>query len=175
MINPCRIPMTMPATDANSSALCVCDIMTPRVHTMQLDDSVRNAARLFERERFHHVVVLERGRVFGVVSDRDILKVISPFCGDPVMGRAQDEGPLKKRLHQIMTRKPTNIRPERSIAEAAQMMLTHRVSCLPVVDGDETLVGILTARDLLAQLAAPNQGESLAPNEALSARGEGSS
>lgn len=149
----------MPATDANSSVLCVRDIMTPRVHTLQLDDSVRSAARLFERERFHHVVVLERGRVFGVVSDRDILKVISPFCGDPILGRAQDEGPLKKRLHQIMTRKPTIIRPERSVAEAAEMMLTHRVSCLPVVDADETLVGILTARDLLAQLATPAQGE----------------
>lgn len=153
----------MPATDTNSSVLCVRDIMTPRVHTLQLDDSVRSAARLFERERFHHVVVLERGRVFGVVSDRDILKVISPFCGNPILGRAQDEGPLKKRLHQIMTRKPTVIGPERTVAEAAELMLSQRVSCLPVVDADETLVGILTVRDLLAQLATPTRREPLPP------------
>ena len=34
------------------------------------NDSLRSAASLFEREHFHHAVIVERGRVFGVVSDR---------------------------------------------------------------------------------------------------------
>ncbi|MFH1110853.1 MAG: CBS domain-containing protein [Planctomycetota bacterium] len=132
------------------------DIMTAQVHTLHLDDSLRTAASLFEREHFHHVVVLERGRVQGVVSDRDILKAVSPFVGNPMLERPQDASTLKKRVHQIMTRKPVTIEGDQSIAVAADVMLTQRVSCLPVVDDDGKLLGIVTVRDLLAQLAAPH-------------------
>jgi acetoin utilization protein AcuB len=132
------------------------DIMTAQVHTLHLDDSLRTAASLFEREHFHHVVVLERGRVHGVVSDRDILKAVSPFVGNPMLERPQDASTLKKRVHQIMTRKPVTIGGDQSITAAADVMLTQRVSCLPVVDDDGKLLGIVTVRDLLAQLAAPH-------------------
>jgi acetoin utilization protein AcuB len=127
--------------------------MTAQVHTLHLDDSLRTAASLFEREHFHHVVVLERGRVQGVVSDRDILKTISPFVGNPMLERPQDASTLKKRVHQIMSRKPVTVGRECSIAAAAERMLTQRVSCLPVVDDDGSLIGIVTVRDLIAQLA----------------------
>ncbi len=130
------------------------DIMTAQVHTLHLDDSLRTAASLFEREHFHHVVVLERGRVHGVVSDRDILKAISPFVGNPVLERPQDLSTLKKRVHQIMTRKPVTIGGDQSITAAADVMLTQRVSCLPVVDDDGKLLGIVTVRDLVGHLAA---------------------
>src|SRR3972149_292225 len=125
------------------------DIMTTQVHTLQLGDSLRTAASLFEREHFHHVVVLERGRVFGVISDRDILKAISPFAGNPILERPQDLATLKKRIHQIMTRKPVTVGPAPTVAPAAELMLSQRVSCLPVVEEDGRLLGIVTVRDLL--------------------------
>ena len=133
---------------------CVGDIMTPQVHTLHLDDSLRTAASLFEREHFHHVVVLERGRVHGVVSDRDILKAISPFVGNPMLERPQDLSTLKKRVHQIMTRKPVTIGPDQTVAAAADLILSQRVSCLPVVDEGGALLGIVTVRDLVGQLVA---------------------
>ena len=128
--------------------------MTPHTHTLHPDDSLRTAASLFEREHFHHVVILEHGRVFGVVSDRDILKAISPFVGNPILERLQDASTLKKRVHQIMSRKAVTIGPHHSIAAAAEIMLVEHVSCLPVVDDDGALVGIVTVRDLIAQLAS---------------------
>lgn len=130
------------------------DIMTSVVHTLHLDDSLYTATRLFEKERFHHVVVLEQQRVFGVVSDRDILKAVSPFVGNPMMERPQDTGTLRKRVHQIMTRKPVTIGPDETVSAAAAKLLSFRVSCLPVVDDEGAVLGIVTVRDLVAQLVA---------------------
>jgi acetoin utilization protein AcuB len=144
----------MTFTTANkSTALVVRDVMTSPVYTLGLDDSIGKAKQLFDRHRFHHAVVLENRRVFGVVSDRDILKAISPFVGNPTLERSQDANTLKRRVHQIVTRGVITIEPETSIAEAANKLWTEHVSCLPVVDSKGALVGILTARDLLRWLA----------------------
>lgn len=50
---------------------------------------------------------------------------------------------------QVMTFGAATIQPEASIREAARMMLDHRISGLPVVDGEGNLVGIITEGDLL--------------------------
>lgn len=151
--------MHMQAIQSTLPAVSVRDIMTQHTHTLHPDDSLRTAASLFEREHFHHAVILEHGRVFGVVSDRDLLKAISPFVGNPLMERIQDASTLKKRVHQITSRKPVTIGPQCSIAAAAERMLTQRVSCLPVVEDNGVLVGIVTVRDLIAQLASISASE----------------
>jgi len=149
--------------DPASSAPLVREVMTTKVHTLRLDDSLSEAANLFEHERFHHVVILERDRVFGVVSDRDILKALSPFVGNVIMERPQDIGTLKKRVHQIMSRKPVTIGPTETVAAAAEKMLAQRVSCLPVVRDDGTLLGIITIRDLVKQLVTATTVETSVP------------
>ncbi|MBI1826549.1 MAG: CBS domain-containing protein [Planctomycetes bacterium] len=134
-----------------SSAALVHEIMSRDLHTLLLDDSLRTATRLFRDEKFHHAIVLEKTRVFGVVSDRDILKAVSPFADNPLMARPQDLGTLNKRVHQIMTRKPVTIGPSETIVAAAQKMIDEDVSCLPVVEESGELVGIITLRDLAKQ------------------------
>ena len=136
--------------EASLSVMLVRDIMTNPVQTILLDDFIFKAKQLFDRKRFHHVVVLERDRVFGVVSDRDILRVISPFVGKPMMERKQDLRTLKGRIHQIMSRGLITIGPNESVAEAARLMFRERVSCLPVVGQSGLLMGILTTRDIVS-------------------------
>ncbi|MFQ5423896.1 MAG: CBS domain-containing protein [Phycisphaerae bacterium] len=125
------------------------DIMSSHVCTLHLDDSVRAAKALFQKKRFHHVLILQHGKAVGVLSDRDVLKAISPFAGHALMERPQDAGTLKKRIHQIMTRRLVSIGPEASLAKAAELMLTEHVSCLPVTDAEGQLLGIVTIRDLM--------------------------
>jgi len=140
----------MPQSLVSQSAMYVRDIMTTPVHTVDMDHSMLAAKRLFDHERCHHVVILRRNRVFGVVSDRDILKAVSPFVGNRMMERSQDVNTLKKRVHQIMSRNLVTIGPDETVAEAARKMLGERVSCLPVVDDSGSLLGIVTIRDFLA-------------------------
>ena len=134
----------------SQSVMYVRDIMTTPVHRVDMDDSMLSVKRLFDRERCHHVVVMRRNRVLGVVSDRDVLKVISPFIGNRMMERSQDLNTLKKRVHQIMSRVLVTIGPDGTVSEAAEKMLSERVSCLPVVDGGGSLQGIVTIRDFAA-------------------------
>jgi len=138
----------------NHTQVCARNIMTAPVCTVRMDDSILTARDLFDRHRFHHVLVLDGGRVVGVVSDRDILKQISPFVGNLIMERGQDLNTLKKRIHQVMTRNLVTIGPDEALGEAANTMISERVSCLPVVDDKGHPLGILTIRDILTWAAA---------------------
>jgi CBS domain-containing protein len=52
----------------------------------------------------------------------------------------------------VMTRKVTSINPDASISEAAQLMVSHRISGLPVIDEQGDPIGILTEGDLLRRV-----------------------
>jgi acetoin utilization protein AcuB len=131
----------------------VADIMTRQVITIGMDESVRRVRELFVLHGFHHLVVLDRHRPVGVLSDRDLLRNISPFL-DKLNERHQDVALLDRRVHQIMTRQPVVAPAEMSLAEAAQTMLEKHVSCLPVVAADGSVLGMVTWRDMLRGLIA---------------------
>ena len=62
----------------------------------------------------------------------------------------KDLNTLKKRVHQIMSRNLVTVTTDETIRAAADKMLRERVSCLPVVDDQESVVGIVTVRDFVA-------------------------
>jgi len=65
----------------------------------------------------------------------------------------RDLATLNKRVHQIMTRHPVTLRPHSGVAEAVNLLLKNRISCIPIVDDDFKPVGIVSWRDLLRSLA----------------------
>lgn len=126
----------------------VADIMTRKLVIVTPDDTVRRVLELFTKHGFHHLPVVEHEWLLGVISDRDVLKHISPFVG-MINERYQDAATLDRRAHQVMSRKLVTVREQTPVAEAAQLMLDRRVSCLPVVRSESVLVGIVTSRDVL--------------------------
>ena len=123
-------------------------IMTRHVVQVPMDTTLEQIRALFDHHRFHHVIVTEHSRPVGVISDRDILKHISPYAG--TMGeKPRDSATLKKKAHQIMSRELVPVALETGVVEACGMMLEHEVSCLPVVGDRGICVGIVTWRDLL--------------------------
>ena len=128
--------------------------MTSRVVTVHMDDRLGVAKEIFDALKFHHLLVVDgEGRLVGVMSDRDLLKALSPYVGT-VAENARDAATLNKRAHQIMTRKPITLPPEAPIREAVSLILAERISCVPIVDPHFRPVGILTWRDLLKTFAA---------------------
>ena len=114
-----------------------------------MDDSVDTIRKVFEAHKYHHLIVIgDEGECAGVISDRDLLKNISPFIGKPTE-RSADLSCLKRRAHQIMTRQLVAVRKNTSARAAARVMLDHRISCLPVVDSNKHCIGILTLRDVV--------------------------
>ncbi|MGV6813613.1 MAG: CBS domain-containing protein [Phycisphaerales bacterium] len=129
--------------------LIVNDIMTSPVEMIDMDDSVEYIKSVFDEHFYHHLVVKgDHGECAGVISDRDLLKNISPFIGKPTE-RSADASCLKRRAHQIMTRQLVAVRKNTSLRAAARVMLDHRISCLPVVDHHKKCIGIITIRDVV--------------------------
>jgi len=127
-------------------------IMTTRVITIGMDDTIETAKSLFERFHFHHLLVIgEENMLVGVVSDRDLLKSLSPFIST-LIERPEDLRTLRKRVHQIMSYRPITGFRDQTIREAAALMLENGISCLPIVRADRTVEGIVTWKDILKWL-----------------------
>ncbi len=126
-------------------------IMSKRVVTVEMDDSLRMVKEIFDKTRFHHLLVVESGKLFGVISDRDLLKALSPHIGT-VRETARDTASLNKRVHQIMTRKPVVVGQNAGIFDAIEIFNNHNISCVPVVDDECKPVGIISWRDILKAL-----------------------
>jgi acetoin utilization protein AcuB len=129
-------------------------IMTARIVTVEMDDRLEAVKDIFDTMRFHHLLVVdEHKKLSGVLSDRDLLRALSPYVGSATE-TARDLATLNKRVHQIMTRKPITLRQESGIAEAVELLLKNRISCIPIVDDAFKPVGIVSWRDLLRTMAS---------------------
>ena len=126
----------------------ISSIMTKEVTTVDMDISLGAMCGIFDKKKFHHLLVMEDGELCGVISDRDVLKALSPFLNTPSV-QGKDLNTLRKRAHQIMSRKPTTITKEASAKDAVRLMFQEDISCLPVVSSDGQIEGIVTRKDLL--------------------------
>lgn len=137
-----------PANDNTLAMNLVGTIMTRHVVSVGLDDTIRKVRDLFDHHRFHHVVVVDDGRAVGVVSDRDLLRHISPFLNQGAE-RQLDRSTLDKKVHQIMSRRLISVMEGMFVEEAGQLMLHHTISCLPVLDPHGACIGIVTSHDVM--------------------------
>ncbi|WP_338028394.1 CBS domain-containing protein [Aestuariibacter salexigens] len=122
--------------------------MSKRVVTVPMDCTLASIKDIFEHTRFHHLLVTSEKKLMGVVSDRDLLKHLSPFIDTPVE-RQRDLSTLQKRAHQVMTRDVISLPPNAGIIDAIKLFNRHTLSCLPIVDVHNHPVGIVTWRDIL--------------------------
>lgn len=123
-------------------------IMTRHVVSVSMDDELWAIRDLFNKFRFHHVLVMDKCRVVGVISDRDVLANLSPFVGKAAE-RTLDSATTHKHAHQVMTRNVISAAPDTPIGDAAMILLNNQVTCLPVLDAHGACVGIVTWRDFL--------------------------
>ena len=128
--------------------------MSTRVATIEMDDRLEVVKDIFDAMKFHHLLVVdEDGKLFGVVSDRDLLRALSPFLGTSVE-TPRDLATLNKRVHHIMSRKPITLQASAEIADAVRLFLDHRISCIPIVDAALRPLGIVSWRDVLRAQSA---------------------
>jgi CBS domain-containing protein len=117
----------------------VADVMTGKVVTLSTHHSFSDVANLMNDRYFRHCVVVDaHGHIVGVVSDRDILRAL-----------ARNSNARSKSLDQIMTHNPVTVRRSTPIADAVGKIVSKRINCLPVVEEDGSVCGIVTSTDLL--------------------------
>ncbi len=117
----------------------VADVMTSKVVTLSPHNTFSEAANLMNDRYFRHCVIVDaHGQIVGVISDRDILRAL-----------ARNPNARSKSLDQIMTRHPVTVRRNTPIAEAVSKIVSKRINCLPVVEENGGVCGIVTSTDLL--------------------------
>ena len=143
----------------------VAAVMTARLVTVAANASLAEARDLLHQHGIHHLLVMHEQRVVAVLSDRDVLRSVSPYVGT-LSEQTRDMRSLLRPVFQVATYHPITVPPEASVLEAAALMLDHSISCLPVVDTPGDTVGVVTSRDLLRGVLAcalPRQDDSAAP------------
>jgi CBS domain-containing protein len=121
-------------------ARSVGDIMTRDPRTVEAGDSVAEAARQMRDGDFGSVLVLDNGRVDGIVTDRDIA----------VRAVAEGRDPESTQVSEIYSTGVATVEPSQSIEDAVQTMREHDIRRLPVVENGRP-VGILSLGDLAVE------------------------
>lgn len=120
----------------------VSEVMTRDVVATAPDHSVQEAITLIARHRFRHLLVVTGDqRLAGVISDRDLLRFM---IRGPQWGSSA--------VSEVMRTDPVTVSPDTPLSTAIAEMLNRRINCLPVINADGQVVGILTSTDLLKTL-----------------------
>lgn len=147
---------------ANSpDEVSVASVMSGRLITVAANASLAEARDLLAQHGIHHLLVMHEQRVVAVLSDRDVLRSVSPYVGT-LSEQTRDVRSLLRPVFQLASYHPVTVPPDASVLEATALMLDHAISCLPVVDAHGDTVGVVTSRDLLRGLLAcalPTRGE----------------
>lgn len=123
-------------------------IMSHPVATIELDDTLKMVLDLFHQAKFNHVLVAENNKLLGVISDRDVYRQLSPTFGTS-LETYKDHLLLNRPVHTFMTRKPITLKKSANMFEAVDVFLSKKISCIPIVDADNHIEGIVTKKDIL--------------------------
>lgn len=126
-------------------------LMSKNIVIVAMDDPLSHVKKIFDQTKFHHLLVVERDRLCGVISDRDLLKSISPNI-DSVVATTKDLASLNKKAHQIMTRQLICLNEDSTAKEAIDIFNQNKISCIPIINNDNKPVGILSWRDIMQAL-----------------------
>jgi acetoin utilization protein AcuB len=131
--------------------MLVKDWMSKKVITLDVNDTMQRAINVSMENHISMMPVLEDGKLVGIITDRD-LKRASP--SDATLLDIQQVLYHLSRLEvgAIMTRYPITIPVDHTIEEAAEILMTNKISGAPVTDPEGNIKGIITKNDLFKAL-----------------------
>jgi acetoin utilization protein AcuB len=139
----------------NKPHLKVKDLMQNSVYTVSPNDMIDRVFFLLHYEKIRHLPVVEKEKVIGIVTDRDLYKALGPKSSSKESEIIDGETVLHvipRKVRNIMRRGVVTIEPNDNAGKAASLMAEKRVGALPVTRKGK-LIGIITATDILMAFA----------------------
>ena len=124
------------------------NIMSEPVHCVLPDVTLAELRDIFKTVPYHHVLVARDNHLLGVISDRDVLRMSSPFI-DTADATPHDQSLLQTPAQRFMSTTLITVKKDTLIDTAAILLLEHNISCLPVIAKGDVIEGILTWKDML--------------------------
>jgi len=115
-------------------------IMSSPVESVPPDFSVLEASKIMGVKHIKRLPILKDEKLVGIVTQTDLVRALTSYG-------------LWRDISEIMSRDIVGIQRDASVAEAAEIMTSRKISCIIVRDGDD-VVGVLTEKDLLGRVVA---------------------
>lgn len=117
--------------------MLVRDVMNKNVVVAEPEITVKEAAKMMSQYHIGSLVILKDKKIAGIVTGSDVLAAI-----------AKDKDPELITVEEIMSKNVVTVAPDKTIEDAVNSMIEHKIKKLPVVD-DDKLIGIITASDII--------------------------
>jgi CBS domain-containing protein len=111
------------------------------------DDTVYEALKLLAEYEVGALMVMDRGKLVGVLSERDYTRKIA------LQGRSSKD----TRVADIMTRDVLYVNPQTTTHQCMALMSEKRIRHLPVIEKDGTVLGMISIRDILDDIIADHE------------------
>ena len=117
------------------------DVMTPNPECVSDKDSLRDVARIMKDQDTGVVPVVDGKKIVGLITDRDIV----------VRGLAAGRDLANTRVNELMTKDVRSVREDSTVQDALDLMGNAEIRRVPVVNGNNELVGIVSLGDIASQ------------------------
>ncbi|MGW7101854.1 CBS domain-containing protein [Streptomyces sp. NPDC054883] len=114
------------------------EVMTGKPVTVEKLTSLAEAARVMRDADIGDVLVVDGGRLHGILTDRDLV----------IRAMAEDRDPAETTVQAVCSTEPVTIKPDDGVDRASDLMRRHALRRLPVQTADGELVGVVTLGDL---------------------------
>jgi CBS domain-containing protein len=133
---------------SNESPAVVADVMTRNIITLREEENLLSIEDGMERFALRHLPVVDGNKLVGLITHRDMLRFTHSCLRSRGVDRAIDARIQEESfVASVMRRNVKTVSPDTPLKQAAKMLVDNRIGCLPVVEQDNTLVGIITEHD----------------------------
>lgn len=127
-------------------------LMSRKLVLVKADDNLGAIRDIFSSASFHHLLVVEKNKLVGIISDRDYFKSINASLGTPTE-TSRDLIALKLKAHQIMSRNIVSLYENDTMVDLINTFHKNKLSCIPIVTNQNAPIGIITWKDIIRYLA----------------------
>ncbi len=110
--------------------------------TISADQNIVDACRILQEKNVGCVLIEEQGKLRGLLTDRDIALKVT----------AEKRDPQATKVREVMSTNLTTIPVNRTLHDLTTVMHTYHVRRVPIVDGEDKVVGLVTLDDILILL-----------------------
>jgi CBS domain-containing protein len=130
------------------------EVMNPRPRTIHPDTTIRGTMQRLRQQIEDCLPVVDVDeKLMGVVTESDVLYALHVPPRQSTVGSAMIRQAMKQiasNAGELMTKHPVSVTPDMSIQETLSIMVEHKHRHLPVVEKDNTLVGLISLREIIS-------------------------
>ncbi len=147
-------PVFVPAQSVSGNAeanLLAKHLMQTQVHWVSVDDTVNQAQTKMQEAGVPYLLVGDGTKLEGIVTHSDLGSAASIYLR-PIFSkwrRPEDDATLQIRLKWIMSKQVYSVNPETPLCNIVHLKCKYDISCLPVVDVQGQILGVVTTKDML--------------------------